>query len=432
MHRVDDPGPAPETPSGFVMGLRKHIQGAAITAIRSRSSERIARIEFAAHAGRMALIAELTGRHGNVFLVDDDDRILASLVTPRGTDRDLSPGRRWAPPLGDPPHPRGHRTAWPTEPDAIDAWLESHYAPIDERANRDDATRDARRRLTAAGKRLRRRLDALEGDLARADRAETWRRHGELLRSAFGQVDRGADHAEVRDWFVEGGPIVRVPLDAKLDLAANIERYFHRARRAERGGELALARMDETTEAIERIEAALAELADATTPDEAQAILAPLITARIVRRSPGGAGRRRDDAPRQPWVAYTSSDGFRILVGRGSADNDRLTFGVARGRDRWLHAADFAGSHVIIRLDRGQEPPHRTLVEAAVLAAWHSRARNERVVAVHHVPRHQVRKPPGLPPGRVTIAGPSAIDVRLDADEVQRVLALRDTEDQPV
>jgi predicted ribosome quality control (RQC) complex YloA/Tae2 family protein len=70
------------------------------------------------------------------------------------------------------------------------------------------------------------------------------------------------------------------------------------------------------------------------------------------------------------------------------------------------------------------------LIEAAILAAWHSRARNDSVVTVHHLRRNLVRKPKGLPPGRVTIASPSAIDVRMDATEVQRVLGLRDV-DQP-
>lgn len=428
MHRAPEPGDAPDAPSGFVMGLRKRINGAPIVDVRARPGERIARVEFAAHEGPLTLIAELTGRDGNVFLVDGDDRILASLVTPRSSDRTLTPGHVWVPPTGDPPTPRGLRDGWPDDPDAVDPWLAALYAPRDARAAHDDATREARKRLTTTAKRLRRRLAALESDLDRADRAETWRRYGELLRGAFGRVARGADGVDVQDWFVDGAPTVRVPLDPKLDLAANIERYFHRARRAERGGELALERIDTTQAELDRVEAARSALDDATGPGDVDALLRPLVAERIVRRRAQRTSKRDDDRPRLPWVAYTSSDGLPILVGRGSADNDRLTFGHARGRDHWLHAADHAGSHVIIRLARGADPPHQTLLEAAILAAFHSRARNDSVVTVHHLPRHHVRKPKGLPPGRVTIASPSAIDVRMDPDEVQRVLRLRDVE----
>jgi hypothetical protein len=42
-------------------------------------------------------------------------------------------------------------------------------------------------------------------------------------------------------------------------------------------------------------------------------------------------------------------DGFEVLVGKGDADNDSLTFGVAESRDFWLHVAGVAGSHVIVR-----------------------------------------------------------------------------------
>ena len=69
-------------------------------------------------------------------------------------------------------------------------------------------------------------------------------------------------------------------------------------------------------------------------------------------------------------------EGFEILVGKGDAENDRLTFGVAEPRDIWLHVAGPAGSHVIVRnpleLD---ELPRPVLERAAQLAAWHSKAR---------------------------------------------------------
>jgi predicted ribosome quality control (RQC) complex YloA/Tae2 family protein len=55
---------------------------------------------------------------------------------------------------------------------------------------------------------------------------------------------------------------------------------------------------------------------------------------------------------------FVSSEGFEILVGKGAKDNDHLTFRVAKSNDLWLHAADYPGSHVVVRSQNRQEIPH--------------------------------------------------------------------------
>lgn len=98
-------------------------------------------------------------------------------------------------------------------------------------------------------------------------------------------------------------------------------------------------------------------------------------------------------------------EGFEILVGKGDAENDRLTFGIAEPRDIWLHVAGPAGSHVIVRnpleLD---ELPRPVLERAAQLAAWHSKARGASGKVEVHVCRvADVRKPRGFAPGQVQL-----------------------------
>lgn len=98
-------------------------------------------------------------------------------------------------------------------------------------------------------------------------------------------------------------------------------------------------------------------------------------------------------------------EGFEILVGKGARENDELSLRVARPRDLWLHAAGYAGSHVVIRLPDGEDDAPRSVIErAAELAAWHSKAREARgKVAVHLCRAGDVRKRRGAPPGEVVI-----------------------------
>lgn len=92
-------------------------------------------------------------------------------------------------------------------------------------------------------------------------------------------------------------------------------------------------------------------------------------------------------------------------MGKGDADNDRLTFGLAEPLDFWLHVAGVPGSHVIVRNpERLPELPRDVLAAAAQLAAWHSKARGARgKVEVHVCHAADVSKPRGFAPGEVRL-----------------------------
>jgi len=101
---------------------------------------------------------------------------------------------------------------------------------------------------------------------------------------------------------------------------------------------------------------------------------------------------------------FVSPDGLTVLVGRSAADNDLLTFALGAPRDFWLHVATGSGSHVVVRNPDGlARPPRATLRFAAALAARYSKARAGGATPVHLTTCGEVRKPRGLPPGKVTI-----------------------------
>jgi len=105
-------------------------------------------------------------------------------------------------------------------------------------------------------------------------------------------------------------------------------------------------------------------------------------------------------------------EGFEILVGKGDAENDRLTFGIAEPRDLWLHVSGTPGSHVVIRNpDALPELPAPVVQRAAELAAWHSRSRHAGKVEVHVCRVADVSKPRGFAPGEVRLSRWRAVRV---------------------
>ncbi len=56
------------------------------------------------------------------------------------------------------------------------------------------------------------------------------------------------------------------------------------------------------------------------------------------------ARKRRQAGARLPYREFVTLDESSVLVGRGAADNDRLTLRVARPHDLWLHARGVTGA----------------------------------------------------------------------------------------
>ncbi len=96
-------------------------------------------------------------------------------------------------------------------------------------------------------------------------------------------------------------------------------------------------------------------------------------------------------------------DGFEILVGKNSKNNDLLTQQYAYKEDLWLHARDATGSHVVVKYRAGKKIPNTVIEAAASLAAYYSKRRNETLAPVIVTQKKFVRKPKGFAEGQVYV-----------------------------
>jgi predicted ribosome quality control (RQC) complex YloA/Tae2 family protein len=117
-------------------------------------------------------------------------------------------------------------------------------------------------------------------------------------------------------------------------------------------------------------------------------------------------------------ITYTLPGGWQVLVGRTDADNDVLSFRVARPVDWWFHVRGMPGSHVILQGPPGTDPDRQTLQRAAAIAAYHSKARDAGVVAVSGTRVRDVSKPRGAKAGTVQIRHEKVFKVRPARDDL--------------
>ena len=125
------------------------------------------------------------------------------------------------------------------------------------------------------------------------------------------------------------------------------------------------------------------------------------------------SGRRGSRAGAAARYRTFERDGWEILVGKGAADNDLLTFEVAAPDDLWMHVSEWSGSHVVVRVpEGGGEPPREVVDHAARMAAWFSKARGAKgKVEVHVCRAGDVRKERRAPAGQVRLTRWTAVKV---------------------
>jgi predicted ribosome quality control (RQC) complex YloA/Tae2 family protein len=241
--------------------------------------------------------------------------------------------------------------------------------------------------------------------------AEEHKRVGDLLLANLGTAGRSGNRVKLIDYFSEDASAVEIELDESTSLSAEAQRRFALYRRSKRALAQIASRIVEVEQEIDRLHSEQHQLEEQLTTADPKKKLTDLAQVQANRGSPetdallglpskGASG----EAKRIPGTRrYVSSDGLEILVGRTSKDNDHLTLKIARPNDLWLHAADYGGSHVVVRNSTRKDVPHRTLIEAAQLAAYFSQAKKDPKVDVHYTPRKFVTKPKGAKPGLVRL-----------------------------
>ena len=263
-----------------------------------------------------------------------------------------------------------------------------------------------RRKAVAEIKKHQKLIANFNADLQKHGDPERWKRYGDLLLANAHNAERSGDVIKVTDYFDDATPVIEIIGERNRSISEVAEDYFRRYVKARNGLSVINDRMAaaETklvslTEKLGYIDAAIAEGNEEYLTSHVAPPRKPIAVTRKKKQTIEFKGARR----------FISTDGFEILVGKKAVDNDHLTFRVARSLDTWLHAADYPGSHVVIRNAGRKDIPNRTLTEAAQLAAFYSDARGQTKAAVNYTLKKFVNKPKRSAPGLVSLASHKTI-----------------------
>ncbi|MBR5524678.1 MAG: NFACT family protein, partial [Clostridia bacterium] len=287
-------------------------------------------------------------------------------------------------------------TAVGQEMDSFSALLDAFYARRAAAERIKVRSHDLLRVLTNSTERVRRKLANQRQELAAAADRDTLRLYGDLINANMHLVTPGAASAELINYYDEACAPLTVPLDPALSAAANAQKYYKDYRKAQTAERILTQRIATGEQELVYLESVFDSLTRAATTRELEELRTELEEQGYLRRQ---RGKQKPPPPMKP-LTFRSDDGYIIYVGRNNLENDRLTLRTAKGSDIWLHTKNIPGSHVIV-VTQGQTPPDRTLEQAAILAATHSKAAESVQVPVDYTAARYVKKPSGAKPGMV-------------------------------
>lgn len=412
IHETTRAVPKNDKPLRFMEFLRSLIKGSKITSVRQLDSDRIILWELV-HAGQeFRMYMRLWSGAANIVVTDTEDAILD--VFYRRPARNEVSGGRWIRPE---PRKQGAEQegveprVWAlrdlpgqgTFNQRVDSWYAEHAGSL----SREALLAEARRRWGDRINRLQTSLQKLEAKRQDFLTADRYRHQGDLLMAYLYQIPHGARTVELPDYTNEDSPLI-ISLDPELKPQENAARYYELYRKAVSG----LANLEDDIASgrrqLEQLESELSALEAETNP---------LVIHKMLRRHAVPVQQRDKDR-----VGLTfHKDGWIILVGRNSAENDELLRRHVRGADMWLHTRDWPGGYVFIKARRGKSIPLDILLDAGNLALFYSKGRRAGTADLYYTHVKYLRRAKGAPRGTVLPTMEKNLTVTLDQGRLKNL-----------
>lgn len=302
--------------------------------------------------------------------------------------------------------------------DTLEALLDFFYVEKDRLERMRERSGALLKTLHSRLERTERRIASQKQELLESQNREVLKIQGDLLTANLYTLKKGQTMATVQNYYEEDGRMVDIPLNIRLTPSQNAQKYYTEYRKADTAEKKLRTLITEGEAEYAYLESVYDALTRTNGENDLAEIRQELMAEGYLR------GQRKNDKKtlkKLPPLVYKSRDGFTIFVGRNNRQNDELTLKMSQKQDIWFHTKEIPGSHVIIRTE-GKDVPNETMEDAAMLAAWHSKARGSGGVAVDFTQVKNVKKPQGAKPGMVIYDPYETIYITPEEEKIKMLL----------
>lgn len=407
--------------------LAQRLRGARLVDLVAEPGQRSCCFDWQpTEGGLLRLQVELFGARGLWCLCEEAGQILELSRLPNSKDRALRPGQPYQPPpAGRPAREQPPRFRPPLAP-AIDRY----YSALDLDAEEGQLRRELQQTLDRGRKRCAHKIQGLERQQETARGAEQIRQQADLLLAyGFGAAP-GQESLRVPDP-QDPEAEIELRLEPGVPVQKQADKLYQRARKLQDGTAVTAQRLQESRAEAQRLDELAAALQAAEQFNDLVALRPLWIDQGLLKETRAPTPKQKQGKD-QRYAKLTkglnlrlfeSVEGHLLMVGRNNQQNDRLSVSVARGNDYWFHVGQgYAGSHVVLRIPKEKTPSLDSLLDAATLAIYFSKARQAHRCEVIYCRARHVRKPKGFPPGKVTTTQTKTLLVDMEDQRLRRLL----------
>lgn len=279
--------------------------------------------------------------------------------------------------------------------------LEDFYYEKDKSERMKARARGILRVVNNAQVRLGKKIKAQTREMSEAADGERFKLYGDLISANLYRLSPGMEETSLENFYSPDNELIKINLQSGLSPAKNAQKFYKMYKKSRAKQSILSGEVQKALREIEYIDSVLDALSRADSQDELDLIRQELQDEGYIRVDKSSSRKKQEKVTRDSGhMEFLSADGVKICVGKNNRQNDKLTFKIAKKNDIWLHVKDIPGSHVVICAGGAPVPP-QTLMQAASLAAFHSKARCSSNVPVDFTIVRNIKKNQGAKPGMV-------------------------------
>lgn len=274
--------------------------------------------------------------------------------------------------------------------------MDTFYSKKDKQDRLQNKSTDLQRLINTNIDRCNKKSNILKETLKECKKKDDYKIKGDLLTSYIYSIKKGDNECSLLNFYNENEEeYIKISLDKTKTPSENIQRYYKKYNKLKASEEHAILELEKNNNEVEYLNSVLTNILNVESYDEIDEIKNELIETGYIRY-------KKKDKQKKAKISkphhFTSSDNIDIYVGKNNIQNDYLSLKFANKNFLWLHAKDIPGSHVIVC---AFDVPDKTLEEAAIIAGFYSKGKNNNKLSVDYTKVKELKKPNGSKPGMV-------------------------------
>jgi len=415
LHRLTGNNPKKVVLQRFAQFLRSRISGGRIIGAAQINNDRIIKLIIKKNGEEETFIyIRLWGGASNIIVTDSSNAILDAFYR-RPRQNEISGGTYFP----EETVTKKNKTTKIFEIReynkgiSFNEFIEKSYREIE--SNREIITLRSRVEgiINSREYQLESALSELNSRINNYENYEQYKEQAEIVKANIYKIKRGDTFLETENYF-DNNNLIKIYLDSTLSPGENSEKLFIKYKKAKTGLKNIIEEINNLKKNLENLKKVKEELQKAVSPEKELLKLKEYL-AGVPKQI------QLKEKEKIPGLQFTSGN-FTIFAGRTAAENDLLLRKYVRGNDYWLHARDYPGGYIFIKLIKGKSIPLETLLDAGNLAVFFSKAKNSGKADLYYTQVKHLRRAKDSKKGTVLPTNEKNLSISIDEKRLNRLL----------